>query len=199
MFISFEGIDGCGKTSQSKLLEKYFIEKGHKVLCVREPGGTILSEKVRDILLDKSSDISDVSELLLFETARYELVNKVIRPALQNDVVVLSDRFTDSTIAYQGYGRGLDIAMIKNLNRIASQGLQPDITFYLKLDLSTSKRRQKVLLARLEQEDNNFSQRIIDGFDAMAQAEPQRIMIIDSTLSKEEVHKKIISFLENKN
>ncbi|ROL61037.1 dTMP kinase, partial [Bacteroidetes/Chlorobi group bacterium ChocPot_Mid] len=128
MFITFEGIDGCGKSTQLELVEKFLIDNGKEVLTLREPGGTVLAEEIREILLHSHHTISKESELFLFEAARADLVSKVIKPALEQRIIVLCDRFYDSTTTYQGYGRGFDIQTIKIINNLATNGLKPDLT-----------------------------------------------------------------------
>lgn len=200
MFITFEGIDGCGKTSQLQLLNNYLTEQGYPVIAVREPGGTILSEKIRNILLDKKNNISKLAELLLFEAARAELVHSVIKPALKTQSFVLSDRFIDSTLAYQGYGRKLDFDSINILNTIATSSISPDITFYLQIPLSEAKKRySQNNLDRMEQSGNNFLQRVIDGFDFIATHSAERIIIIDATQSIDKVAEDIKKELQAKN
>jgi dTMP kinase len=207
MFISFEGIDGCGKTTQLQLLNNYLIKLGHSVIAVREPGGPPLSEKIREILLDNKTNICKTAELLLFEAARAELTWTRIAPFLKDKEqwgdyknFVLSDRFIDSTLAYQGYGRGLDIASIKTLNAIATNSIFPDITFYLQLPLAVAQQRStNKNLDRIEQGGDNFLQKVIDGFDIIAAENPERIVIIDATQSVEKVFEDIINELKNKN
>jgi dTMP kinase len=198
MFISFEGIDGSGKTTQLRLLNDYLIKMGHSVVAVREPGGTSLSEKIRKILLDKENDICEVAELFLFEAARAELIHSIIEPALKNNSFVLSDRFIDSTLAYQGYGRDLDIVSINTSNTIATKMLIPNITFYLQLPLSTAKQRYDNL-DRMEQSGDNFLQKVIDGFNIIASNNPKRIVIIDATKSIDEISTDIINEIKNRN
>jgi len=133
MFITFEGIDGAGKSTQVMKLKRQLLEQGREVMTLREPGGTPVAEQVRELLLETRHDITPVGELLLFSASRAELVQKVILPALEQGTDVILDRFFDSTTAYQGYGRGLDLGILAEINRIASCGLMPDITFYLDL------------------------------------------------------------------
>lgn len=143
MFITFEGIDGSGKTTQILLLKDYLESVGCKTMFLREPGGTKFSEIIRDILLNKDLEINPVSELMLFEAARANLTNEVIIPALQKGIFVLCDRFYDSTTTYQGFGRELDLAQVMAVNEMATFGIEPDITFYLRLSLEESKKRSK--------------------------------------------------------
>lgn len=196
MFISFEGIDGCGKTTQLKLINKYLIELGYEVIAVREPGGTPLSERIREILLYNSNNISNIAELLLFEAARAELVHSIIKPACDRRQFVLTDRFIDSTLAYQGYGRGLDTNSINILNSIATETLLPNITFYLSIPLSIAKQRCNIKEPdRMEQSGEIFFQKVIDGFDMIAENNSERIVVIDATQSVDKVFKDIINKL----
>ncbi len=196
LFITFEGIDGCGKTTQINLLEKFLSCKGEKFITIREPGGTNLSEEIRNILLNSKEFINPITELLLFESARTELTEKVIVPALNNGVIVLCDRFFDSTTAYQGYGRQLDINKIKMLNKLATNGIEPDITFYLSLPLSVAKERTKSKkFDRIESSDENFFKRVIAGFDELCEIEKHRFIKIDATQNIENIHNLILKYL----
>ena len=141
MFITFEGIDGCGKSTQIGLLAEYLNSKGIENIMIREPGGTRFSEEIRKILLHSKKDINIISEMLLFEAARADLTHKVIKPALKKGFYVLSDRFYDSTTAYQGYGRGLPIDELEMIHKVATSGIVPDITFYLDLPLEVARKR----------------------------------------------------------
>ncbi|MCX6153607.1 MAG: dTMP kinase [Candidatus Kapabacteria bacterium] len=182
MFISFEGIDGCGKTTQIEQLSNYFEKRGAELIKLREPGGTATSEQIRSILLNHKNDIDSVTELFLFEAARSCLVQQIIKPALDEGKIVLSDRFFDSTIAYQGYGRGLNMEMINKLNEFATQNIKPDITFYLKISLDLSNQRTKYKNPdRMELSGQIFFERVIKGFDEIALKEPNRVITIDSS------------------
>lgn len=193
MFITFEGIDGCGKTTQLQLLKEYLEDKGYQVVMIREPGGTDFSEKIRDILLYSKDNISPIAELMLFESARANLVENVIKPALAEGKIVLSDRFYDSTTAYQGYGRGLDLDKVKSCNIFATNGLKPDLTFYLEVPLNIAHTRShKRVYDRIESAGDNFFQRVIDGFRAIAESEPERFVIIDSTDELEVTRQRIL-------
>ena len=197
MFITFEGIDGCGKTTQIKLLADYFISRGKDVLSLREPGGTAFAEKIRDILLSRSNQISPMTELFLFEAARSDLVNNVINPALAQGKFVLCDRFFDSTTAYQGYGRRLGIDDINRLNLIATHNLKPDITFFMDIPIEISHlRSRKKDFDRIELAGDGFFQRVIDGFAELSEQEPLRIFRIDASGSIEETRLKILDIIE---
>lgn len=196
MFISFEGIDGCGKTTQIRLLADRLESLGYSVLIIREPGGTGFSEEIRKILLSHRYNINPIAELLLFEAARTELVSTVIVPALNNNTIVLTDRFYDSTTAYQGYGRQIDINQINNCNQIATNGLKPDMTLFLDVSLETSKirsghRRQD----RIEQSGAEFYSRVRNGFLEIAKQEPDRFFVISAEHQVDETHLKILELL----
>ena len=193
MLITFEGIDGCGKSTQLTIIGDLLEKKGCKVLRLREPGGTALSESIREILLSSKNKINDTSELLLFAAARANLVEEVIKPALLRDEYVLCDRFYDSTTAYQGYGRRIDLEIINACNKIATGGLKPDLTFYLKISLDTAfiragHRQQD----RIEKAGDDFFKRVVDGFQKIAESEPARVRIIDAEGTIEQTKIKII-------
>ncbi len=188
-FITFEGIDGCGKSTQIQILASALAAEGHEVICLREPGGTELSEEIRHLLLNEDSHaIADRAELLLFLAARSQLVSERILPALEAGQIVLSDRFYDSTMAYQGYGRGLDLDYLRDLNDFACHGLKPDLTLLLEVSELALKRR----IERREAEERNrfdnaqaaFLERVRKGFMALASAEPRRIQIVSTEGSK---------------
>jgi len=192
MFITFEGIDGCGKSTQLNLLKEYLIENKFEVITTREPGGTELSEQIRSILLGVNNVINPLTELLLFEAARTHLVDTVIKPALNKNIIVLSDRFFDSTVAYQGYGRGLCIEQINYLNNLAVNGVIPNLTFFLDIPIETSfERRHKKEFDRMENMDYNFFQNVINGFRKIAKLAPKRIVTIDASQTKENTFKQI--------
>lgn len=190
-FITFEGPEGAGKSTHLKALAEKLKARGIPVLTTREPGGTRLGETVRGILQFDTAGESPVptAELLLFLASRAQLVNNVILPALDRGEWVLSDRFCDSTFAYQGYGRGMDVAELRAINRFATQGLMPDLT--LLLDIPQTESRQRVAdrqekADRFEQERDAFHLRLAEGFRELAAQEPQRIRRIDSTTPQAE-------------
>jgi dTMP kinase len=199
LLISFEGIDGAGKTTQINLLSKYLESKGLSVVVLREPGGNDVSESIREILLSAKNSINPKTELLLFEAARSELVHSVIIPALENGKIVLLDRFYDSTTAYQGFGRGLPLDDISKLNDIATSGLKPDLTFFLDIPLEVSKERSKKRdLDRIELSGSVFFERIIEGFRHLASLNSERIFLIDSEQDVKTVQNFIIFAVETK-
>lgn len=196
MLITFEGIDGSGKSTQISLLKDKIIESGKKVEVLREPGGTDISELIRGMLLNPEIEINPVTELLLFSSARSQLISEKVQPLLVNGVVVILDRFYDSTTAYQGYGRkSLPIDQVHQINRVASHGVAPDITFYLRLSLEESaKRTAHMQKDRMEQSGIEFYENVVKGFDELSKSE-ERFITIDASKSVEEVHELIISNL----
>ncbi len=177
IFITFEGIDGCGKSTQAQKLYLFLKKKGLPVLFLREPGGTPASERIRRILLDRNLDITPTSELLLYEAARAHLAETVIIPELKKGAIIVCDRYYDSTTAYQGYGRGLDLKMIARLNRIASLDVAPDLTFIFDVDYKTSLTRRNGKADRLEKEKQAFFNRVRRGFRGMAAL--RRVKLLD--------------------
>lgn len=199
MFITFEGIDGCGKSTQLEMIKKYLIDKGKVVLSLREPGGTSFSEKIREILLHSDDKLTCQSELFLFEAARADLVAKVILPALNNGSIVLCDRFYDSTTAYQGFGRGLPVQVVEEMNALATKNLKPDLTFYLHVGLETSMKRTKGKRKdKIENSGDGFFSRVVIGFRELSRLEPDRVIEIDAEGSIEETYAGILKFLQDK-
>ncbi len=197
MFISFEGIDFCGKSTQIELLKEYLIKQQKKVKLIREPGGTKISEKIRDILLDKkNSSMVMETEIFLFSASRAQLVREVIRPALEEKYYVLSDRFHDSSTAYQGYGRGLPLDAILKIHNLAIGNTIPDLTFIIDIPTSVAleRKRQKIQadLDRIELSENAFFEKVRGGYLELALKE-NRFRVIDGTDSIENIHKKIIN------
>ena len=192
LFITFEGGDGCGKTTQIKLLDEYLRGKGYKTLLTREPGSKGLGTKLREILLNYDGEVSTNCESFLFLADRAQHVDCIIKPALEDGVVVLCDRHTDSTVAYQGYGRGLDIERIHYLNNIATSGLKPDLTIVLDVDVETSQARVGAEKDRMESAGIEFFERVRQGFLEIAKQEPERVKVVDSTKSIEKIHEEIL-------
>lgn len=188
VFITFEGSEGAGKSTQVVRLVAKLREAGHEVVTVREPGGTPTGEAIRDILQHNAAgeDICAETETLLFESSRAQLVNNVIRPALERGAVVISDRFADSTTAYQGYGRGFDVEVLLQLHAFAMRGLEPDVTLLIDVDIQEGFRRlqernknQNIELDRMERESFDFHQRVYDGYQEMARRWSERFCVID--------------------
>ncbi len=199
MFISFEGIDFCGKSTQVELLKKYLLEKKKKVEIIREPGGTEISEKVRDILLDKSHNKMFMeTEIFLFSASRAQLVREKIRPYLKNGIYVISDRFHDSTTAYQGFGRGIPLEAVEKINTLAIGETIPDITFLIDITIEEAERRKSLKdkreLDRIEVSEREFYERIKKGYSYLAEKE-KRFRIINGTKSITEIHNQIINEL----
>ena len=198
-FVSFEGGEGCGKSTQAARLVAALRESGRDAIGVREPGGTRLAELVRGLLKDEERDPPcDRAELLLFLAARAQLVRNVIRPALEAGRWVVSDRFSDSTFAYQGYGRGLPLDAIATANDFACEGLKPDLTLWLDVDeaVAAARRREREVSTstaadRIERAGAPFHARLREGFAARAAAEPERIVRIDASGTPDEVWDKI--------
>lgn len=196
LFITFEGADGCGKTTQIELLDKYLQEKGFKTLVTREPGAKGLGEKLREILLNYDGEVSPNCESFLFLADRAQHVDCVIKPALKKGVIVLCDRHTDSTVAYQGYGRQLDIEQIKKLNKIAVNGLKPDLTIVFDIDIETSMQRVGKTKDRMESAGSEFFNRVRNGYLAIAKEEPNRVKVINSADTIENIHKQVVGLVE---
>ncbi|PIK91656.1 thymidylate kinase [Synechococcus sp. 65AY6Li] len=194
MFITLEGGEGVGKTTQQALLAERLQREGYACVSTREPGGTALGEALRELLLH-GDPLTPLAELFLYAADRAEHVQKCILPALAAGQVVVCDRFTDSTLAYQGYGRGLDLQQVRQLNHLATGGLQPHLTLWLDLPPEVGLARTG-LADRLEQERLEFHRRVHQGFQALAAAEPQRIVRIDAGGSPLEVAARIWSVVQ---
>ena len=192
LFITFEGADGCGKTTQLNLLREYLINKNFDVLVTREPGAKGLGEKLRDILLNYDGEVSNRCESFLFLADRAQHIDTIVKPALANGQIILCDRHTDSTVAYQGYGRGIDIEQINKLNEIATDGLKPDLTFVFDIDIETSMSRVGTEKDRMESAGNDFFNRVRNGYLEIAKNEPQRVKVIDATRSIDEVFDSVL-------
>lgn len=178
-FITFEGSEGCGKSTQSRLLCAYLRRKGFDVLYLREPGATSVSEKIRKILLDKTNDaISPECEMLLYMAARAQIVKECIKPALGKGRIVVCDRFLDSTIAYQGYGLGMDIGLIKSIGAFATQGIKPDLTILLDVPLKKGLKHRDGRQDRIELRPLAYHARVRRGYFKLAKCEPARIKIV---------------------
>jgi len=186
-FLSFEGGEGAGKTTLIQKVADTLTKNNHQVLITREPGGTPLGEKIRTLLLDTEGPMTPQSELCLFLASRSEHLQQVILPALQKGTVVLCDRFNDSSIAYQGSGRDLGIPLVKNLCNTICNNINPDLTFYLDLSPKEAFKRLQSAHDRIESEEQSFHQKVRQGYLKLAKQEPDRIKILDATLTKEEV------------
>lgn len=201
LFISMEGPDGAGKSTQIELLKSYLADKGYKVVITREPGGTTISEAIREVILNKDySEMCDNTELLLYAAARAQLVHEVIRPALEEGNAVICDRFVESSVVYQGIGRGLGIDTVYAVNEYALRGLRPQLTILLDLDAEEGLRRKKnqAELDRMEAAGIEFHKKVAEGYRTLAERDPARIMRISATLPKEEIHAKIVEEIEKR-
>lgn len=191
-FITFEGSEGSGKSTQSKLLYQYLKRKGFKVICLREPGGTKVSEKIRKILLDsRNKAITPASEMLLYMAARSQLVCEIIKPALIKGKIVICDRFLDSTLAYQGYGLGMNIKLIKDAGDFVSEGIKPSLTIFLDLPVRKGLRHRRSIEDRIEERVFAYHLRVRRGYLKIARSEPKRIKIIKVDNDKFETQRKI--------
>jgi len=197
MLITFEGLDGSGKTTQINLTKEYLESKGFSIVMIREPGGTQVGEEIRNLLLNKEFNLSDRAELFLFEAARAEICSKVIIPALEQGKIVLCDRFFDSTTAYQSYGRKFPIDFTNINNSFASYNLIPDITFYLKVDSNARKQRiSDKIKDRMEELDDSFFEDVETGFESLALNEA-RIKKIDTSIGIDNVFEIIKKEIDN--
>jgi dTMP kinase len=182
MFVTFEGGEGSGKSTQARLLASRLESEGRPVLLLREPGGTPLGEEVRRLLLQGERPLAPQTELLLFLAARSELVRAVVRPALDAGRTVICDRFSDSTLAYQGYARGLDLERVRALNGFATGGLKPDLTVLLDLPVEEGRARTRGDEDAFQREDDAFHERVRRGYLALAAEEPARWLVLDGSL-----------------
>ena len=194
MFITFEGLDFSGKSTQVGLLADGLSKSGMKTLILRDPGGTAIGEKIRTVLLDRELHaMSDFAELFLFSASRSQLVQEIIKPALEKGTIVVCDRFYDSTTAYQGWGRGLSLDSIKAINRVAANGLVPAITYFIDIPVSEIELRmmhQKAGADRMEMSGRTFYERVREGFLQLAKEEP-RFEVIDGRKTIEEIRQKV--------
>ncbi len=195
VFITFEGIEGCGKSTQVDMLCEYLEKRGIDFIRVREPGGTAVGERIREILLTPEiKNMDGFTEFLLYLASRNELVKKIIRPALQQGRIVISDRYIDSSVAYQGGGRGIPVKLINRFNNIVVRNEKPHITFLIDIDETKGLKRIK-RHDRIEKENMDFHKRVREMYIKIARRSPGRIKIIDGNLSKEEMHKKILQYV----
>lgn len=190
LFLVFEGPDRSGKTTQAILLKDFLITQGFKVILTREPGGTDVGEEIRKILLNPQKKISPLTELFLYEASRSQHIFEKIKPALDEGKVVICDRFTIATLAYQGYGRKIDLNTIKLLNDIATSRIMPDFIIGFKIPYDEYLRRKRTTSDRIELEDEDFIKRVNDGYDKLYR-EYNNILIVDSSKSIDEIHKEI--------
>lgn len=203
MFLSFEGIDCCGKSTQANKLVDALREAGREVMYIREPGNTSLSESIRALLLDKNNnDMTARTELLLFSASRAQLVETVIRPALDSGTIVVCDRYTDSTVAYQAFGRGLPLEDIEKCNAVATGGLLPDLTLYI--DISLEEAHHRAVLAgkgggdRMESAGEQFYRRVVEGYRYLVTTQPERVVCLNGSSAVNALHTQIRAIVERR-
>ena len=203
MFITFEGIDGSGKSTQIQLLKDMLEKRNHVVTLLREPGGNILSEQIRQLLLDSKEQVDPRCELLLFTAARAQLVSSVIRPALEAGYIVICDRYIDSSVAYQGYGRGLSIESIESINDFATAGLVPDITFIFDLSVDDAAKRagfrsndNQTKADRMERSGDAFFERTKQGYLEIAKKSDRNIFLINANDAMNDIREQVESIVE---
>ncbi|MEK7395888.1 MAG: dTMP kinase [Candidatus Poribacteria bacterium] len=201
VFISLEGIEGCGKSTQARMLSDYVSELGYCVVLTREPGGTPIAEKIREMLLDsRNQNMTSRTELLLYLASRSQHVEQIIMPALQNGKIVICERFNDATRAYQGYARGLDMDLIEELTKIATGNLEPDLTIILDLEAKEGLIRAekfKNYRDRLESESLDFHDKVRKGYLTIAQNNPERARVVDAKGTIEDVHFRLKQYINH--
>jgi len=193
MLITFEGIEGCGKTTQIDLLYSYLIKKRYTVIKTREPGGTAFGEALRKVFLHEHMEVYPLSELLVFMAMRAQHVEELIRPALKEGKIVLCDRFVDASYAYQGYGRGIDLGIIETLNRFVTKGIRPNLTILLNCPVAKGLQRkaQSATMDRFEKEELSFHRKIKKAYESLSKDDPKRFFVIDGILDIDTVHKTV--------
>lgn len=196
LFITLEGADGCGKTTQLNLLKAYLTSKGYEIVVTREPGGKGLGEKLREILLNYDGEVSDRCEAFLYLADRAQNIDTIIKPAINSGKIVLCDRHTDSSVAYQGYGREQNIDNINMLNELAVNGVHPDLTIVFDIDTETSMERVGAEKDRLESAGIEFHKRVRNGYLEIAKKNPQRIKVVDASQTIEDVQRDVIKIVE---
>jgi dTMP kinase len=197
-FVTFEGSEGSGKSTQIKAAENYLLEKGQDVLVLREPGGTLIGEEIREILLQTDkTEMSNECETFLYMAARAQLVKEMILPALHDGRIVICDRFLDSTVAYQGYGHGIDVNLIKDMDHFATEGIEPHLTFLFDLNVEEGFARINRPKDRIELRSINYHNRVRSGYIKIAREEPERIKVIDASDSPAEIELIVQRELDN--
>ncbi|MFH1238838.1 MAG: dTMP kinase [bacterium] len=204
LFITLEGPDGCGKTTQAQKLYEYLTRQGYQVVRTREPGGTKVAEQVREVLLSPANKVAPLAEIFLYEAVRAQHVEELIKPSLAKGKIIVCERFSDATFAYQGYGRRLPLAMIKALDKFATAKISPDLTILLDIPpelglsrvLSDHKNRPRGQTDRMEQEDLTFHRRVRAGYLKLARSYPRRIKAISAQQPADEIHGQIIKYVE---
>lgn len=199
MFITFEGTEGIGKSTQIKYLKDYLDRTGQKALFLREPGGNSISEQIRDVIINPANTkMSPITEAMLFAAARAQLVQEIIKPAKEKGELIFCDRFVDSSVAYQGYGRDLGPDFVWSINKPALDDCMPDYTIFLKLAPKDSFRHKAVQGDRMELQESVFYDKVYNGFLDLAEKDPKRYIIITPSLVKEETHQKILDALRER-
>jgi len=202
LFITFEGPEGCGKTTQIKLLAEALTARGCKVLSLREPGGTSIGDQIREVLHDlRNTEMHARAEILLYNAARAQIVEQRIKPQLAAGGIVLCDRFADSTLAYQGYGRGLDLSDVRHIVAFATQNLKPDLTLYLDIDVEAGLARRRTgggEWNRMDDQTVEFYRRVREGYRALMTEEPQRWVLIDAAREVNEVQREIWAVVQSR-
>uniref|UniRef100_A0A7C4TIK8 Thymidylate kinase n=1 Tax=candidate division WOR-3 bacterium TaxID=2052148 RepID=A0A7C4TIK8_UNCW3 len=196
LFITFEGVEGSGKTTQARLLAQWLEKEGLPFILVREPGGTLVSEKIREILLSTQNNIHPRCEVLLFLAARSQLVYEKILNAIREKKIVIADRFSDSTFAYQVFGRGLPKRLISIFNRFACAGLKPDLTFLVDIDVTQGRNRGK-FLDRMETQNEMYHQKVREGYLKLAKRAKKRIKVLNGEKSVEELHREVVDYVKD--
>lgn len=196
LFITLEGADGCGKTTQLNLLKEYLTSRGYEIVVTREPGGKGLGEKLREILLNYDGEVSDRCEAFLYLADRAQNIDTIIKPAINSGKIVLCDRHTDSSVAYQGYGREQNIDNINMLNELAVNGVHPDLTIVFDIDTETSMARVGAEKDRLESAGIEFHKRVRNGYLEIAKKNSQRIKVVDASQTIEDVQRDVIKIVE---
>ena len=199
MFITLEGVEGVGKSAQTRLLKEYLEKTNQEAIFIREPGSTSISEQIRDVISNpKNTEMSSITEALLFASARAQLVQEVIKPAQKQGKLIICDRFVDSNVAYQGYGRGLTPEFIWEINKPALDGCMPDYTIFIDLHPKDSFRKKAVEGDRMEQQQQEFYEKVYNGFLDIASKDPNRYIKIKPCQDKMETHLKLIETLKSK-
>ena len=201
IFITMEGPDGAGKSTPIDLLKKYLEDKGYNILLTRDPGGNDISEAIRGIILNKDfTEMGYMTELLLYASARAQLVKENIKPALEAGTAVIADRFVDSSAVYQGIGRGLGIDTVYKVNEFALQGIMPDMTILMDLDaeVGLARKKNQAELDRMERESVDFHKKVVAGYRDLADRYPERILKVDAALQVQEIHDIIVANIEKK-
>lgn len=195
LFITFEGVDGCGKTTQLNMCAQKLTDMGYEVVTTLEPGGAKLGKKLREILLHYDGDVSSRAEMFLYLADRAQHIDKIVKPAIESGKIVLCDRHTDSTLAYQGYARGLNVERIRTLNAVATDNLKPNLTLMYDIDIESAQKRVGKEKDRLESEGEQFHNQVRQGYLKIAKDEPERIKVINAAREIKEVFKDTLKCL----